>query len=477
MNRLRKILLLLLAAAMWFTTGRVQRVLNADRAALGLTRLTPLENAPPMLAFTTVALGGFRGLIANYLWLRANQMQEQGRYFEMIQLSDWITKLQPHFTMVWRYQAWNMAYNISVKFRDPADRWRWVQRGIELLRDEGLRYNPGDTQMYNELAWFYQHKLGYYLDDAHAYYKQQWAHDMMKVLGVERVDYLSLIDPQTDEQRSRARTLREKYKLDPEEMRAVDKRYGPLEWRLPEAHAIYWASLGLKRAGKEGQLSLRREIWQSIRLAFRRGRLIPVKAVGRFEFGPNVAIAAKVDEVFEQLMAEDPEQRDAMTAGHRDFLAEAVYLLYTHNRRAEAERFFTKLRQRYPEAVPASWTLDEFAVNTVTEKGTRSSTDRVRATIEGLLQTAYENLAIGEDDLAAGHDRLAQQIWQRHQTRFADQQERMGLPPMKNLRDLILGRLLDPKEGLPPQLQAQLRTVLNLPAPVNTNAPVVAPPK
>ena len=34
------------------------------------TRLTALENAPPMLAFTTVALGGFRGLIANALWVR-----------------------------------------------------------------------------------------------------------------------------------------------------------------------------------------------------------------------------------------------------------------------------------------------------------------------------------------------------------------------------------------------------------------------
>src|SRR5262249_15482124 len=150
-------------------------------------------------------------------------------------------------------------------------------------------------------AWFYQHKLGYYLDDAHLYYKERWAHDMMKVLGVERVDYLSLIHPKTDEQRARAKILREKYKLDPEEMRSVDEHYGPLEWRLPEAHAIYWASLGLKRAGKEGQLSLRREIWQSLRLAFRRGRLIPVRAVGRFESGPNVAIAAKVDAIFEQL--------------------------------------------------------------------------------------------------------------------------------------------------------------------------------
>lgn len=28
-----------------------------------------VEGAPPMVAFTTVALGGFRGLIADFLWL------------------------------------------------------------------------------------------------------------------------------------------------------------------------------------------------------------------------------------------------------------------------------------------------------------------------------------------------------------------------------------------------------------------------
>ena len=33
-----------------------------------------------------------------------------------------------------------MAYNISVKFPEAKDRWLWVSRGVELLRDEGLRH-------------------------------------------------------------------------------------------------------------------------------------------------------------------------------------------------------------------------------------------------------------------------------------------------------------------------------------------------
>src|SRR5215471_13124369 len=156
----------MLAMVLLVGASFVQRSLNGDRQRLGLTRVEPLENAPPMLAFTTVALGGFRGLISNLLWIRATELQEDDKYFEAAQLASWITELEPNFAQVWVHQAWNLAYNISVKFKDYSDRWRWVKRGIELLRDEGLRYNPNEVLMYRELAWFYQHKLGANLDDA-----------------------------------------------------------------------------------------------------------------------------------------------------------------------------------------------------------------------------------------------------------------------------------------------------------------------
>src|SRR6266852_4201212 len=182
-SRLKKALLLLLAAALLAGVSQVQNSLNRDREQLGLTLVPPLENAPPVLAFTTVALGGFRGLISNALWIRANDLQDNDKFFEMAQLADWITKLEPHYTQVWVVQAWNMAYNISVKFSDYADRWRWVDRGIRLLRDDGLRYNPNDILIYAELAWFFQHKMGANLDDANMYYKQQWLDEMQKVFG------------------------------------------------------------------------------------------------------------------------------------------------------------------------------------------------------------------------------------------------------------------------------------------------------
>src|SRR6187431_2880773 len=154
-TKLYKAILLLLTVVFFLSVGLSQRHLNRQRDELGLTRVAPLENAPPVLAFTTVALGGFRGLISNALWMRANDLQDEDKFFEMAQLADWITKLEPHFVQVWLVQGWNMAYNISVKFKDYPDRWRWVERGISLLRDDGLRFNPNETLIYRELAWFF----------------------------------------------------------------------------------------------------------------------------------------------------------------------------------------------------------------------------------------------------------------------------------------------------------------------------------
>ncbi len=247
--RAKKILCLLLAAGLLFGAGRVQKSLNHDRDTLGLTRGAVLKNAPPMLAFTTVALGGFRGLISNFLWIRANDLQQDDKYFEAAQLADWITDLEPTYAQVWMFQAWNMAYNISVKFKDFPDRWRWVERGIELLRDDGLRYNPNNVDIYRELAWFFQHKMGQNLDDANMYYKSQWAQEMKPFFGPHGTNFDLLLQSADASAPDQCRCYSAR---NSRLTRCSPKRwmteYGPLDWRLPEAHAIYWGARGLEAA-------------------------------------------------------------------------------------------------------------------------------------------------------------------------------------------------------------------------------------
>ena len=495
-TRLKKGLLLLLAAGLLAGVSRVQTVLNRERAELGLTRTEPLENAPPVLAFTTVALGGFRGLIANALWIRATELQDDDKFFEMAQLADWITKLEPHFAQVWAHQAWNLAYNISVRFKDFPDRWRWVERGIQLLRDEGLRYNPNEPLIYRELAWFFQHKLGGYTDDAHLYYKQQWANEMTKVFGQSKPNFDELINPQTDDAKARVKLLREKYKLDPKFMRQVDERYGPLEWRLPETHAIYWAVLGLEKAAQNlskinpnDLIHLHRVVYQAMQLAFQRGRLLPNPFEKTFEFGPNLDLIPKVNFAYEEAQREDVENRDYYSRAQRNFLRDAVYFLYVHNRLTEAASWYHYLSEKFPDkkllednpnSLPRQLTLDEYAVGRVQGDVGETAPYRLKSVIEGLLVNSFRSLILGEDDRAAGFQLLAQKIRTTYQSKIRGRDEAIGLPPIEQSRREVLSQLLDPEHGLSPEMRAVLRTKLALPAETappagsQTNAPPAA---
>ncbi len=480
-TRVKKLLLLLLAGVMFFATAQVQKVLNSDRDKLGLTRMTPLDNAPPVLAFTTVALGGFRGLISNILWMRASDLQDEDKFFEMAQLANWITKLEPHYVQVWLNQAWNMAYNISVKFKDFPDRWRWVKKGIELLRDEGLKYNPNEALIYRELGWFFQHKMGQFLDDAHMYYKQQWMNELAEVFEKKKPNLDELINPQTPDQVRRRKLLEEKYKMDPVEMKRIDEHYGPLEWRLPEAHAIYWAEQGLKAAQKnptkvkkEELITLRRVIYQSLQMTFLRGRLIANPYGKTFEFGPNIDIVPIVDSAYEEAAKEDLPNRDNILHARKNFLKDAVYFLYEYNRVVEAAKWFKVLCQDYPtqnlmdgrpETVPGTVTLDQYVMARIQEDIGETSHDRVKAFIEGMLVSHYWSLAIDQDERAAGHKVMARQVWTTYQSKiWKERAQATTLPPFAEIDKQIRDRVLDPKEGFDAEARAIVRTKLGLPA-------------
>ena len=497
--RARKILLLLLAGVLLAGSGQMQKVLNRDRDQLGLTRVNALDNAPPMLAFTTVALGGFRGLISNFLWVRANDLQQDDKFFEAAQLATWITDLEPSFTQVWLFQAWNMAYNISVKFKENApgiysDRWRWVERGIELLRDEGLRYNPDDVLIHRELAWFFQHKMGQNLDDGNVYYKQQWAAEMTPFFGPHGTNFSELINPQTAEARTNVQMLREKYKIDPAFAQKVDGQYGPLDWRLPEAHAIYWAAQGLDVAKKnpdkikqDDLITLRRNIYQSMLQAFHHGRIIEDPFNKTYALEPNLELTSKVNDAYETLMREDAQNRDHIATAHRNFLKDAVYFLYENNRMPEAVRWYKALGEKYPNktildndtnSYPRNLTLDEYSVARVQEEVGDTSQERTTGVIEGLLARSYYDLAIGQDDRAVAFKLLARKVYDHYvsKTDTHGTNVRTPLPPYDVLNRTVLNDLLNTQNPvLPYAARAVIRSQLGMTAEASpTPAPIIS---
>jgi hypothetical protein len=340
------ILLLAVAAACFGLSGRMNESLVGLRKHYRLDQADPLENSPPLVAFTTVALGGFRGILADMLWVRASTLQEEGKYFELVQLADWITKLEPRLADVWAFHAWNLAYNISVFFNAPEDRWRWVRHGIELLRDEGLRYNPGNASLYRELGWMFEHKIGAGYDEMHMYYTQAWAREMMDLFDGPRPDYTNLSATVSNR-------LMTTYKLNPAVMRQIDLEYGPMDWRLPPAHSLYWAIASRRVASGFDIVAADRMIFQSMANEFKKGSLQFRPDEGVFVLTPNLDILPKVKAVYEKAIADHPDQ-NTMTTAYENFLCDAVGILYTSGRHDGARALYDELKWRFPsEQLPA----------------------------------------------------------------------------------------------------------------------------
>jgi hypothetical protein len=316
---------------------------------------------------------------------------------------------------------------------------------------------------------------------------------MTPFFGANGTNFEALINPQTAGDRTNALQLREKYKIDPAFAKKTDAEWGPLDWRLPEAHAIYWGAFGLAQAKKhpdkvnpDDLIKLRRSIYQSMLQAFHHGRIIRNPFNQSYELVPDLDLVSKVNDVYEKMYAEEtqPNMRDGIQKAHRYFLGDAVYLLYEDNRVAEAAEWYRCLAREYPDNAllngdansrPSQLTFDQYAIARVQEDVGDTSQERTTAAVEGLLMQAYYYLAIGQDDRYAGFKLMAGKIYENYQVKTADFQganTRIILPAFADLNRTALNRLLDTQQGMSFAARAVLRTQLGMPP--ETHAPPAA---
>src|SRR5262249_50667664 len=130
--------LLLIGIAALALSLFAQRFVERRRVESNLVWTDP-ENKQTLEA-GMMALGGFRGILADVLWVRAISQQESGRYYELKLICDTIQQLQPTFTNIHAYQARNMAYNLAARTETCEDKWYWIRSGLETL-ERGLERN------------------------------------------------------------------------------------------------------------------------------------------------------------------------------------------------------------------------------------------------------------------------------------------------------------------------------------------------
>lgn len=566
-DRIIQILCIALIALSLLGSSVLSTEITAEAGRSQLTYVDAAnEDESPEVA-VGIAMGAFRGLFVNYLWLRASKLKEEGKFYEAIELSEAITRLQPRFPRVWSFHAWNMAYNISVATNTASERWQWVNAGVALLRDEAIPRNPSDVLLHKELAWIFLHKIQGYTDDANRFYKREMAREWTIVVGrppqqpldrewtfeeakrayavqmsfiaempnseaelievelesyeeldvpeeerwsrVEKIfdlirdeaglepgkdvlrfvetyaayrsmfpqgeydggllpaqynDVIGQIVEDPDMARAltavlayiRKRVLIEEYHMDPERMYQYTLKYGPLDWRHPASHAVYWASLGVdqgltrKSTTRFDTLNTDRVMIHAIQELFRTGDVEYNIITNSYTALYNLHFVDVYGDILNNELrgrGDDPDGKKAFTlygAGYQNFLADAIRMYFRMGEIETANRYFSRLRNwegrtfNDPEYIALlGGTLEEF-VRVETEEDdqlTRPSVAMQEITIalrdaftRGLLRPNKERLFKAQWDWAKDvHDYYWE--YQKINTNVDSQSQRMEIIP------------------------------------------------
>jgi hypothetical protein len=452
-HRITQLICLVIVAACIAVSSAVLPRMNSitEERALRYTDVQ-VESAPPIVVLGQV-IGALRGLIVDYLWIKVNAQKEEGLFYEIMHDSELITKLQPRFAEVWAFHGHNMAYNVSVATHTVQERWEWVNAGIRLVRDQGIRYNPNNLDLHRELAWWFAHKIDGYSDDANLYYKRRFAEEWHTLLGEppdgyeDRTAWIKAIadapdtfaeaastapslrdlvqqlrdsyppnaknefkldsnflrqyakwqaiaqnaeiaeaigmrqrmeqDPAfvafntlaSDPARAsaweallnhtRKRVLLDEYNMNPQLMYEYTRDLGPLDWRHPQAHALYWSRKGSQFGeARVPEHDVYRKInndriqIQAMQGLARSGRIyfdpFSTEPPGRF---PDPRWIDSIESQFEYLYVKYIDTRgagsDTFIAFLENFLKYAIREAYRNGERARAQRMLDRLDELF----------------------------------------------------------------------------------------------------------------------------------
>ncbi len=506
-----------LVSAGWLMPG-----INATASDAQLKYTDEAAAGAPAAIVVAQSIGVVRGVIANYLWIRADKLKEDGKFFEAYQLSHWITQLQPRYASVWQFQAWNMAYNISVATHTREERWQWVRDGIQLLRNSGIRYNPSEMMLYRELAWIFLHKISGFTDDANKYYKQQLADEWQGLLGeppysaegrqaamktvadaperwdsvVEqqpaaaellsalyaagfqldrrllrvieelrslstslvaiRMNLASGLDALTDLSKlsdhgrevyslkvlladpkfetawplvlahTRKRVLMDDYNMDASYMAQFMRTFGPLDWRCPSAHALYWAGVGVERGlsrreqSSFDRINTDRILFHSQQDLKRQGRLYYDFISKEISYGPDLRFIPYYIETYVTMGHRAMDEYGlgnpvTFLDGYRNFMIDSVREYYTVGENEKAQELYDRLRtdkQFFQEDRPLrfSYSIDEFVLNETADR-LSSITVATNEVIASLTRAFRLGLARGDQKAYNANLRMGRAIF------------------------------------------------------------------
>jgi hypothetical protein len=426
----------LLGAAAFFTAATVEPRVRAARPRLRQGIRTEREILPPAVQLLSALLGSFRSVLVDFFWIRAEALQQEGRYFAAAELARWITALQSRVESSWSFQAWNLGVNVPSMLR-PEDRWPYVEAAINLLAKDGLAANPGSLGLHYEIGWFWLHRVGSDIDPAASIYRATVRDRVGAILGPQPWDIRAMVrdeellpalreDPSVKafleaesaglapssrddpllaayDRARRAAAWRDAFGFALSTVEKVAERYGEVRLGSPESFVLCWTTRGLAMA-EPGAVRL--DILSLWRLR--------VSALLRLFRTGELALARAIDQDYADvaaLVAADPvhrNQEELFVNDRRAFLREAIPLLYVSGWRRNAEAAFRRLVPLDSSVGPdTAW--EDFAYRALVEdlvpgKATRQE---VVTVLKALVRQSLGALERGDEESARSYQTFA----------------------------------------------------------------------
>jgi hypothetical protein len=195
--------------------------------------------------------------------------------------------------------------------------------------------------------------------------------------------------------------------------------------------------LNERRIDPDDLIKLRRVIYQSMQLAFHRGRLVPDLVGRRFEIGPT-----RLDSQGQRRLRAGHgggrKKPGAHQDGHRNFLRDAVYFPSPTPACREAAQWYRYLSDHYPDKIildgqtnsfPRNLTLAEYCIGRVAGDVGETDRNRIKQTVEGMLERSFHFLIMDEDEQSLGQRNLAEQVYNRYMDKIKGREMAIGLAP------------------------------------------------
>jgi hypothetical protein len=240
----------------------------------------------------------------------------------------------------------------------------------------------------------------------------------------------------------RAHRLKNETKLDPKRILELQRDFGvTLDFRLPDAHALYWASLGVEKGVDSREfidvhkLNTNRLEFFCLQKMFHRGRLAMSPSARKGEpplYSPDLRMVPPLFDAYlrdsKQYLAREFEDKVVSTnfqSGFVGFVRSAILRYYEAGMMKEAQEKLDFLIESFPDPMYAKG-LEVFVTKQFILDRELGDHRTVMARVDLLARDAFRMYAYDEDEQAVRRLARARQIYDLYQKNTSS--DRMKIP-------------------------------------------------